>query len=738
VPGAGTAELQVIANGTVLASTSFAVTLQAKPTIAAMTLQSSTVVLGATSTSYQTSFNNPGSNLSNVALQGWINQGSARHSAVGPFIDFGNGSGVLPSGSGTLSAPFGAFNTTSGTGTLAPGAATFELQLTQGTNLLATTTLPVTIVPCPTLTALSPTSTNVVIEGPGVPYAATLNNTGPSLANVSVNCVVQQGTAWRRSGNAITDFGNGAGILPVGATALSNSILASNSQGGTGTLGTGPATAQWTILLFNTFTLDTETVNVLLEPKPTITALTATSDPVAIDGASTTTFAATLGNQGASLANVTLQGWINQGTARRAAGAAINVDCGSGAGVLPTGSFAATGPITSSNSATGSGTLTSGAATFELDLLENGVVLDTKTAPVTLVPNTPAIVSITPTTMSVLIGGPGVSYTATLRNPGASQTGVGLQNYLIQGAAQNAAGGALISCGAGLGVLPTGTSTCSGGFNATIGSYVAGPATLQVQITQGGGTVATMNLPVTVAPKPTIGAIAPTSSTLYLEGPPVAYTVTIQNQGPSLSNMTLTSVIKQATAQRQAGSISDFSGNHLVVPNGTSVGTGQITASNSAGGSGTLAAGAATFAVSLQQAGIELAAASIPITLSIPSPTITSVSQVGDLLIDGLGDRCTVALTNPGASLSNVSLQFFLEQPGTQRVAGTIALGVLPTGSWTGFTSVAASSSSAGSGALVEGAANLDVQLIVNGTVKDSKLQQVSLQQGIITSPPAA
>jgi hypothetical protein len=522
VPGAATVELQVTANATVLASTTFAVTLQAKPSIAAMTLQSGTVVLGANSTSYQTSFTNPGPSLPNVALQGWITQGTARHSAVGPFIDFGNGSGVLPGGSGTLSAPFGAFNTISGTGTLAPGAATFELDLTQGTDVLATTTLPVTIVPCPTLTPPSSPPTNVVIEGPGIPYTATLNNTGSSLANVSINCLVKQGTVWRRSGNAITDFGNGAGILPAGATTLSNSILASNSQAGNGTLVSGPATVEWTILLANTYTLDTETINVLLEPKPTITALSATSDPVAIDGSSTTTFTSTLGNQGVSLAGVTLQGWINQGTARRTADAAINVDCGSGAGVLPTGSFAATGPITASNTTTGSGTLVSGAATFELDLIENGVVLDTKTAAVTLVPNTPAIVSVTPTTTAVVIGGPGVTYTATLRNPGASLAGVALQNYVNQGTSHNAAGGALISCGAGIGVLPTGTSTCSGGFNTSIGSYVSGPATLEVDLIQGGVVVNTTTVPVTLAPKPTIvTAAASIPTTLNIPSPTI-------------------------------------------------------------------------------------------------------------------------------------------------------------------------------------------------------------------------
>ena len=46
VPGAATVELQLFSNGTVLSSTTFAVTLQAKPTLTGMSLQSSTVIVG--------------------------------------------------------------------------------------------------------------------------------------------------------------------------------------------------------------------------------------------------------------------------------------------------------------------------------------------------------------------------------------------------------------------------------------------------------------------------------------------------------------------------------------------------------------------------------------------------------------------------------------------------------------------------------------------------------------------
>jgi hypothetical protein len=58
---------------------------------------------------------------------------------------------------------------------------------------------------------------------------------------------------------------------------------------------------------------------------------------------------------------------------------------------------------------------------------------------------------------------------------------------------------------------------------------------------------------------------------------------------------------------------------------------------------------------------------------------------------------------------------------------------VLPTG-----TSTCSGGFNTSIGSYVAGPATLDVQLIVNGTVKDTKLVQVSLEEGIIVTPPAS
>jgi uncharacterized repeat protein (TIGR01451 family) len=114
---------------------------------------------------------------------------------------------------------------------------------------------------------------------------------------------------------------------------------------------------------------------------PSIGALSPNSDTVMFG--SSIAYTATLTNPGASLSNVVLQGWIDQGTARRAAGGSM-VMCGAGVGVLPNGTFNVQGSIVASNATGGTGTLVDGPATFELQLIVNGTVLETKTVTVTL------------------------------------------------------------------------------------------------------------------------------------------------------------------------------------------------------------------------------------------------------------------------------------------------------------------------------------------------------------------
>src|SRR5262249_27023840 len=80
---------------------------------------------------------------------------------------------------------------------------------------------------------------------------------------------------------------------------------------------------------------------------PTIAAPALAQALLAIEGAPGPS-TATLANPGPDLSGIALQGWISQGTARRAAGAML-VDCGRGAGVVPNGTFTIPAGVTASN-----------------------------------------------------------------------------------------------------------------------------------------------------------------------------------------------------------------------------------------------------------------------------------------------------------------------------------------------------------------------------------------------------
>jgi hypothetical protein len=354
------------------------------PTLTAPTLAQTLLAIEGASGTYTATIANPGPGLSSVTFQGWISQGTVRRAAGATLIDCGSGAGVLPNGTFTVPGSIAASNGGSGIGTLVPGAATFELQLQQSTTVLATTTVPLTLMSNapPSITALSPIAGSVFIGGSSTPYSATLGNPGVSRSNVVLQGWINQGTARRAAGGSMVMCGAGVGVLPNGTFPVSGSISTSNTAGGTGTLVPGAATFELQ-LLENGTVLETQTVAVTLAPNtPSITALNPISGSVFIGGSSTP-YTAMLTNPGASLSNVVLQGWIDQGTARRAAGGSM-VMCGAGVGVLPNGTFNVSGSIVASNTTGGTGTLVPGAATFELQLIVNGTVLETKTVAVTL------------------------------------------------------------------------------------------------------------------------------------------------------------------------------------------------------------------------------------------------------------------------------------------------------------------------------------------------------------------
>ena len=120
---------------------------------------------------------------------------------------------------------------------------------------------------------------------------------------------------------------------------------------------------------------------------PKISALTLSSDSVVIDGSSTP-FTATIGDVAPDIQGAMIQGHITQGTTRRATGS-MQINC-SGSAAQPKGPCVVSYAIEASNSGDGSGILVEGAATFKVQLTQNGTALDTKTAAVKLASKPPA------------------------------------------------------------------------------------------------------------------------------------------------------------------------------------------------------------------------------------------------------------------------------------------------------------------------------------------------------------
>ena len=121
----------------------------------------------------------------------------------------------------------------------------------------------------------------------------------------------------------------------------------------------------------------------MLSQTTAITSLNLSSSNLAING-TPTSYTVSFQNVATSLSGVIIQGWVNQGSVRHAAGGTV-VDCGAGGGVLPNGTCTSTFSASANNGLSGPGTLVPGAATFELQLVDgNGVLLSSTRVPVTL------------------------------------------------------------------------------------------------------------------------------------------------------------------------------------------------------------------------------------------------------------------------------------------------------------------------------------------------------------------
>jgi hypothetical protein len=252
-----------------------------------------------------------------------------------------------------------------------------------------------------------------------------------------------------------------------------------------------------------------------------------------------------------------------------------------------------------------------------------------------------------------------------------------------------------------------------------------------------------------------IVAVNLASSSLVIGGDRVSYTVTIENKGSTVSNVSLQGAIVQGSVSQPAGGFaaSCVPSQPGVVPKGSCQMTFTAGASNANGG-GTLVPGPASFVLtmSLDAGGLStvLDTKSVPVTLVAVSQTITSLSLSKTTLAitDGTEPQpditnITAGLLNTGSARSNVRLRADFVQGSVVHNSGFLWLpctdpqgsGILPAGSCTiNWFAVATNVQSAGSGTLVPGAATFVLTLIqdVNGTTVelDSESVPVTLTGG--------
>jgi hypothetical protein len=196
-----------------------------------------------------------------------------------------------------------------------------------------------------------------------------------------------------------------------------------------------------------------------------------------------------------TLSAVTLQAYVDQGAASRAAGEAAVV-CTAVAGDLPPGTCAFNLTIGASNTAAGSGTLAHGGATLRFELRDGSsdTLIHSLARPVTLVESgdlplpRARIDTVDLSWTTLAIGREWISYRATVINEESDTLSrVVLQGWTDQGFASRAAGGTNVRCGVVSGGLPPGTCSFDFTFVASnrgvgSGTLVPGAATARLEL----------------------------------------------------------------------------------------------------------------------------------------------------------------------------------------------------------------------------------------------------------------
>ena len=559
-------------------------------------------------------------------------------------------------------------------------------------------------------------SNTLRIDGPSVSGNVTIGNSGLAIQNnVVVRAEITQGAASRAAVNtSIQCSSTPIGKLPTGSCDMQFTASASNSAAGSGTLSAGSAT--FTLHVIQTSDAgDTELASksllVNLVGTPTMTVTIAPS-AVLIDGAAATA-TAVIQNPANSLQGVLLQGWIVQGSApnqtRRPTGASA-VTCNSSPGVLPPGTCTMTISVSASNIGSGTGLFASGAATFELDLIQTSgsasTTLDIKTVPITLVWGSPHFTRLVLQSTTFTIGGAAVDYTVDIQNGGAPRSDVVMVAQIRQPPSGNfivkQADGLALTCGGVPGALPTtGTGVCTiqSHLNALDdsngGTLVPGAAVLMVDLLDDSGVLDRKQVDITLVATPaSIGGVRlPRDFPL---GSVTGITAILQNTGPAMQGLVFRSSITQGSARRETGDRQVQCPGRPVgeLPTDGCTLAATVFAMNAPNaGTGTLVPGPATLELDLDQTSggttTNLDKRLISINLVMSTPGIIGLELSAPNVLIGESIDYTVTLYNPtGTTISSAGIQGYLSQAdivdfgtgGTELTCNGASPGQLPPG----------------------------------------------------------
>jgi hypothetical protein len=115
------------------------------------------------------------------------------------------------------------------------------------------------------ISALDLSSSSFTVNGASVTLTATIDNSGPSLSNVSVACTITQKKVSHAACAALPSFGGAPGVLPTGTSTVTVSIVASNDSAGQGAFLSGDATLDFTLVSASS-TLAAQSAQIALVP----------------------------------------------------------------------------------------------------------------------------------------------------------------------------------------------------------------------------------------------------------------------------------------------------------------------------------------------------------------------------------------------------------------------------------------------------------------------------------------